>query len=281
MRNIELLQDAFSGCTVRDGVVHLSGSFTDMEMKDIYMWFTEDLLNWNIPHYRIIGFVHSWDSSHQRTAFRRHDAYEQSIIELGIATKDIIPNRIGGNNPEKGCFYGVSEEVENHPKFNRAYGIGPTADSRRANVLMCSKDEIGSLMIDNEFDNKPIRELTSDNAWFTQFSKVEQPDMPKYLIRNKHISNIAGSNDDGTGDLSANTIFLIKEGTGRLHYDEAKKLVVPGWTAFTPCDVAYDLSRYFTVKYPNAGDSTLTLTYWEDLDEDVLTEILRNYGRRL
>lgn len=281
MRNIELMRDAFSSCTVNGGVINFSTQVTPDELKNLYFWFSEDLLNWDIPHFRVIGFVHTWDSSHQRTAFRQHDAYGQSLIELGIATKYIIPNRIGGNDPVKGCYYGENEEVENNPQFNRGFGVGSSAETKRTNLLRVSKDEVGSLMIDNEFDGRDIKVLTSDNAWFTQFSKIEEPDRPRYLIKNKFISRLADSDEDGTGDLSPRTIFFIKEGTGTLTYDEAKKLVVPGWTSFTPCDVAYDLSQFFTVQYPNAGDTTLKLAYWEDIDEGVLTEILRNYGRRL
>lgn len=281
MRNIQLMRDAFSSCTVNNGVINLGGTFTENELRDIYFWFTEDLLNWNIPHWRVVGIMHNWDSHHGQSAFRRNNNYKQSIIELGNMAKFIIPNRIGGNDPVKGCFYGQAEEVENSKQFDRAYGIGATADSRRANVLTESSEVIGSLMIDNEFDGRTIEYLTSDNTWFTQFSKIEEPDRPRFLIRNKFLSHLAKDEEDAM--ISPRTVFFIKEGTGSLSYDESKKLFVEEWKKVSPCSVAFNLAEFFTCNVPVSGQPTnmLTLTYWEDIDEGVLTEILRNYGRRL
>ena len=48
-----------------------------------------------------------------------------------------------------------------------------------------------------------------------------------------------------------------------------------------PCDVAYDLSEYITVQYPDGSTNEMKLVYWEEINEDVLTTILQNYGRRL
>lgn len=281
MRNIQLMRDAFSSCTVNNGVINLGGNFTENELRDIYFWFTEDLLNWNIPHWRVVGIMHSWDSYHGQSAFRRNDNYKQSVIELGNKAKFIIPNRIGGNNPEKGCFYSQAEDIVNSKQFDRAYGVGATADTRRANVLTESSETIGSLMIDNEFDGRVIDSLTSDNTWFTQFSKIEEPDRPRFLIRNKFLSELARDEDDAM--ISPRTVFFIKEGTGSLSYDESKKLFVEEWKKVSPCSVAYNLAEFFTCNVPVSGQPTnmLTLTYWEDIDEGVLTEILRNYGRRL
>lgn len=275
------MRDAFSACTVNNGVINLGGTFTDSELKDIYFWFTEDLLNWNIPHWRVVGVMHSWDSHHGQSAFRRNNNYKQSIIELGVKLKYIIPNRIGGNNPEKGCFYGQAEEIENLKNFDRGFGYGPTAETRRANVLTEPSTVIGSLMIDNEFDGRVIRELMSDNAWFTQFSKIEEPDRPRFLIRDKFISELADDKEDAM--IKPRTILFIKEGTGTLSYDESRKLFVEDWNKVSPVNVAYNLSEFFTCCYPD-GDgpaNTLKLTYWENIDEGVLTEILRNYGRRM
>ena len=280
MRNIQLMKDAFSSCTVSDGIIHLGGQFTPGELKDIYTWFSEDLLGSMIPHWRVVGFYQRWDNAHGQSALRKNDNYDQSIIELGMKMKYIIPDRIGGNDPEKGCFYGQAEDIKTRPEFDREYGLGSSASTRRANILKESHQVVGSIMVCRLFECENIVDLRSDNAYFTQASMVNEAEKPNYLIRNKLISNIIEPFKDA--DSTPTLIMFIKEGTGSLSYEDSRKLFVEEYDRVAPVRVSYDLSEFFTCATPNPGDSnTLRLVYWEDINENVLTEILRNYGRRL
>lgn len=280
MRNINLLKDAFSNCFVNNGIIRFMKSYSPEQMAELYTDFTEDLLNCNIPHWRVVGFYHQWDDKHGKSVFRCNDNYGQSLIELSLKMRYIIPEQNGGIDLEKGCFYGETEEVVNMQEFDEAFGWSTTmkANTKKANMIKLPREQIGSLMVTHEYGDPsiPVNELTTSNLWYTQFSLVQEIRHPNVLIPNKEISKLV------RGEMGDPITFMfIKEGTGRLPYSETQKFFKDGWENLMPCDVAYDLSHYITVNSPNGSSNEMHLAYWEDINEDVLTTILQNYGRRL
>lgn len=280
MRDIELVKEAFSNCMVINGKIQFFKKFTPEQIKKIYFTFTEDLLNCNIPHWRVIGFYHEWGDSVDKSVFKHNTCFDKSLIELSISMKYLIPSCNGGNDPSAGCFYGENENVSNYESFDQAYGWSPSmsAKTRKANILKLSKEEIGSLMITTSYgdDNISIDKLTTDNPWYTQFSVVSQFKYPKMLIKGKELCNI-NFNENSNGRM----FMFIKEGTGRLRYSETQKFFNEEWEYLMPCDVAYDLSEFFSCALPKDETDSLRLVYRANINEDVLTTILQNYGRRL
>ena len=280
MRNINLLKDAFSTCFVNNGIIRFMKSYSTELMMELYSSFTEDLLNCNIPHWRVIGFYHQWDDKHGKSAFRCNDNYNQSLIELARNMRFIIPEQNGGTNLEDGCFYGEAEEVENLQEFDEAFGWSASmkASTKKANMLKVPRDQIGSLMVAYEYGDPsiPVNELTTSNLWYTQFSLVQEIKHPNVLIPNKKISDLV------KGEMGDPLTFMfIKEGVGRLSYEDTQSLFKDNWENLMPCDVAYDLSEYISVQCPDGSTNEMKLAYWEEVNEDVLTTILQNYGRRL
>ena len=275
---IELMRACFSNCTVSNGMVLFNRKLNDEEYKAVHSKFSDDLLNCNIPHYRVVGFFHGWDDVHQHSMFRMNELYGCSLIELGFKMQDLIPTRNGGVNPEKGCFYGVNDEVQNLPDFNEGFGRSASMRSgtKRANALMLSKDEIGSMMCDTQGppDVKDVPYLGSDTVWYTQLSYVYDADWPTMLIPNVKVCDIRR-----TGLKTPTVIMFIKKGTGRLDYCDTQKFFDESYDNIMPCRVSYDLSKYFTCAYVPASIGSLKLVYHTKINEEALTAILREYGK--
>ena len=69
------MNECFSGCTVQNGIVHFQRTLNKDELFSVYSQFTSDLLNGEIPHWKVIGFYHGWDDVHQHSLFRCNDIY--------------------------------------------------------------------------------------------------------------------------------------------------------------------------------------------------------------
>lgn len=280
MADISLIGEAFAGCQVNGGIVQFPMQLSPDDLDFIYKRFSVDLLNCNIPHYRVIGIWHDWDDKHKKSVFRCNDIYGCSLIELSMRLRYLVPMEIGGNNPDDGCFYGVNEEVKNLKEFDNAFGPdnGKGYDKRTTNILMRPSTEIGSIMIDSFYGEEDIEvtQITTSNCWYTKYSLVEDLQFPRVLVPNKFISEL---HEEGMGN--ACTFMFIKRGTGRLSFTDTQKFFRRDIEKVMPCDTIYDLSTFFTCRTPNSGDTFLSLVYLEEIDEVVLQNILNNYGRDL
>ena len=278
MTDTSVIGEAFANCQVMGGVVTFPMQLSPEEFKALYDRFSEDLLNCNIPHYRVVGIWHSWDDKHAHSVFRCNDIYGMSLIELSRALRYLVPMQNGGNNPEKGCFYGVNEELENMKEFDNAFGPdnGKGYNKRTSNILMLPSTEIGSLMIDTCWGEpeQTTEVITTSNCWYTQYSVVEDMEWPAVLIPDKYIS---GLKDEGMGH--ACTAMFIKRGVGRLSFKDTQQFFRKDVDSVMPCDTVYDLSMFFTCRVPQPGDAVLRLVYLEKIDEFVLQNILNSYGR--
>lgn len=281
MLGSKAIGEALASCIVVAGNMQFTSSYSSEDLMCIYNRFIEDLLSCNIPHWRVVGFYHGWDDKHGKSVFRCNDIYGCSLIELGQRLSVVIPASNGGINPEVGCFYGFDEDVKNLKEFDEAYGVSPTmkAGTKRTNVLLLPKEEIGSLAANYQVppDERESNGLNTDEMWYTQFSLVESPKWPRMLIPHKRIANLV---KQGMGDPAF--FMFIKEGTGSLSYVDTQKFFVEKCDRIMSCNVSYDLSKFFTVRYPDgSSNNSLQLVYLTELDETVLTTILQNYGRRM
>lgn len=274
----ELMRDCFSTCRVNNGVVSFNTNLSNEERMAVYLQFSNDLLNCNIPHWKVIGFYHGWDDVHQHSLFRRNDIYGMSLIELGFKMGDLIPIENGGINPERGCFYGEDEEIENNKEFDEGFGRSASmrAGTKHANALKEHTDKIGSMMCDYEGppDADPVPYLGSDTVWYTQFSLVEDAEYPTMLVPNVKVCEL---NREGMG--VATTIMFIRKGVGHLSYEDTQKFFDESYDNIMPCDVTYSLSKYFVCAYPADNTQGLRLVYKQEINEDALTKILQDYGK--
>jgi hypothetical protein len=280
MNEISLVGECFAGCTVSNGIVQFSKQLSKDELMIVYNRFSTDLLDYNIPHWRVIGFYHGWDDVHQHSLFRQNDIYGMSLIELGMLMSNIIPVENGGINPEKGCFYGVDEEVVNNKEFDEGHGRSPSmrASTRHANALKLPKEEIGSLMCDYEGppDSDRVPYLGTDTIWYTQNSYVEPASYPEMLLPHVKICDLKR---EGAG--VATTFMFIKKGTGYWDYADTQALFDEGYDNIMPCRTIYDLSKFFACAVPVVGLNGLRLVYKTEINEHALEMILHDYGKGL
>lgn len=269
---------------LKDGILDFGRYFTGEELFKIYQKFSADLLDAKIPNNRVIGFLHDWDVNHSKSVFRNNDIYGQSLIELSMKMTDIIVEEIGGNDPEKGCFYGSEEEVENDERVERYYGIAGKDLSgkiiKKANIFTKdTRENIGALMCgtvmppDSHYEEK----MTTDNITYFQFDTYSQPVYPRTLIKGVDICTF---DTDEQIVAEPRIIMFIKEGKGRMSFRDTQRLVSDKEEKFFSCPTTYDLSKYFTIKTPDKnGGSYLELCYaGYDIDEDVLLSILMKYA---
>ena len=276
--------DLMSRAIVSNGNICFDQQLDDGTLKEVYMRFTHDLFGRLIPHYRVVGIWHGYDDKHDRSLFRTNDIYQQSLIELSLKLKYLVPCNNGGNDASLGCFYGISEDMtefqqssEDFRGFCRDFGMdtsGKSIEARTANVLMVPREVIGSVMIETYHDEEDIKNyFTTSDVWYTK-RMPEDVVHPRVLIPNKFISELYDAKI-----YQATTFMFIMRSTGEMSYEDTQKLFNPRCQEIMPCDAVWDLSQCFVCRMPDPGDGLLRLTYLETIDESVLNEILNGYGR--
>ncbi len=279
--------ELLSKCTVINKSIKAPG-LNGSNIVDFYSQFANDLLGLKIPHYRVIAFWHDYDDKHGYSVFRTNDIFNQSCIELSMQLRYLIPMENGGNWGEKGCFYGITEDMSEFEdvfefkSFNQAYAQTGNAKTKSLNLLKYPRNVIGSLMVDNWHDGDeahPILEVSTSDVWYTQQSP-NNVKKPQVLIPNKHLTHLTLEEDMELAKPT--TFFFIMKGTGKMSYKDTQALFATERCDYImPCDVRYDLSEFFVPRVPDAGDTELHLTCFEDIDNYVLQHILQEYGRSI
>lgn len=267
-----LMYNAFDNCTVRGSDVFLSGDFTDEEMRIIHEKFTSDLLDYNIPHYRVVGVKYMIERDDRRV-LRFNTRYGMTIAELGMQASKIIPGEIAGISREKGCFVGENESLQDIPEgFIGTYG----EDSVRAFSRSVSSECFGQILHTTSLDPQPsdIRHMCGHNLVYCQF-KAANTEKPIMLVPDFHICNVM---DTAVSEV-CRTVFFYMWGSGKRSYSENTRLFAPKSKIF-PCSTVYDLSWVFTCRPlgKQIDRNVIHLLYKEDLNTMVLENILRNYG---
>lgn len=276
--------DLMANCIVMGGTIGFNKTLDFDTLFQVYMRFTRDLFGRNIPHYRVIGIWHDYDDKHEKSVFRTNDIFGQSCIELSLKMRYLVPEKIGGNDAELGCFYSSSEDMsafmesEDFRGFCRDWGLdnGKSIETRTANILNLPRTKIGSLMMDTSHDDLPQKnEFTTSDVWYTQRMPYDVK-FPRVLIPNKHLTHLQ---DCILG--KAPTFMFIMRGTGSMTYEETQRLFNARCEYIMPCNTVWDLSEFFVIRTPMPGDTILRITYLENVDDLVLQSILREYGREI
>lgn len=276
--------ELLTGCIVIGRTIGFSKALDFDMLNAMYTRLADDLFARRIPHYRVVGIWHDYDDKHDKSLFRVNDIFGQSCIELSRKMKYLVPEKIGGNDGNLGCFYGVSEDMsefsqsEDFKGFCRDWGLdnGRSIESRTANILNVPRSKVGSLMMDTSHDDLPQKhEFTTSDVWYTQRMPYDVK-FPRVLVPNKFLTNLQ---DTVLG--KAPTFMFIMKGTGEMSYEQTQELFNARCEYIMPCDTLWDLSMFFVIRVPMAGDTVLRLTCFENIDEGMLQNILRDYGKEL
>ena len=263
-----LMREAFSTCIVTGGRLMFLKQYSDDEIRMIYSKFSEDLLDYNIPHYRVVGIRYPIEYD-RRSVLRLHSSYGMSLIELGEKANLIIPMELGGNDKSLGCFIGENDSPNEVMQFMRdregkkLQAFDKRYDSSEFGMIMhrC-QDADGTLMY----------EMRSENLRYCQFSVADMV-KPMLLVPDLYICTV--QQNDYNADV--NTTFFYKKGTGILDYSDTTKMFTRESEVF-PVRTVYDLSKVFVCGYPDGSNNSLRLIYNMHVDETVLETILRQYG---
>ena len=265
-----LMYRAFSTCIVVDNKVQFVENFTKEEIYQIYDRFSRDLLDYKIPHYRVVGIYYMNALGSNVSVLRSHDGYSMSIIELGDRVRRIIPDTLGGNDPIKGCVISNTDAKAYAELVDEQGNKVEIPDMGISHCLRRSCEDIGQLA----FDNSITTGMHQSDLYWLQFYIGEDADevqAPKFLLDDFLISR--------TQKIGAteNTIFFYKKGTGVVDFNESSRLFTNDCDVF-PCRTVYDLSSFFMVKYPTTETNFLSLMVKEPINLNVLQRILREYG---
>lgn len=299
--------ELLSSCFINGNVLTFIGK-QPQNIREFYNRLADDLFNMRIPHWRVIGFWYWNDPAKAWSMIMNNRIYGQSMIELSRRMKYYIPNAVGGNDPEHGCFYGVAEDMSAYvggwefDRFDENYGFDVIAHLegkharngvRHTNLLMKdSYKDVGCTTIEKYMDgidqSNPV--WTTSDPYYNQFSYDNEIRRPKMLIPNKYIgtlqdkhkeSDLWGGAEDRTIPTDTRTFILFKRGTGRMDYKEARSLFAPNCRYFMPCETRWDLAEFLVPRIPNEGDTFIEFTYLETINDEVLTQILNEYGKEL
>ena len=262
--------DAFANCIVVNKQIMFLQSFSEQDMKKIYAKFCEDLYDYGIPHYRVVG-IHWHEEIGENSVFRINRNYQQSIIELSIKAQDIIPDALGGNDMEKGCFTEKGVKIKSKTSVNLVFG----------DVLKAPLSQVGQLMhvrLDESFHGTPW--IQADSLQYCQFSLPDDDNdivlqAPNFLYEGFNLGRTQGH-----AFSIFQTTFFYMEGTGVHDFDDNQKLFARDKGVF-PCRTVYDLSKFFFCKPVFNLGNALSLVYNYSVNETVLTTILRKYGKEL
>lgn len=276
----KLIHDALSNCVVSNGTLSFDRRFSAEELKIIHKKFTEDLYNFKVPHYRVVGIFHEWDIKSDKSMLITNGLYNTSMLEIEQRARHIIPMEIGGNDPAKGCFIMAGEEIENYqPNFSEWIGI-PANKGKRAEYLTVPHNEVGTLFLRKYMpqENVPDNQLclTSNMYYMEYFVEGSIPTKARVLVNDYPILKFGESDIYGLERIG----FIYKRGTGVVDYSETRQLFAEKADRIMPVRTVYDLVTYVVVgnRYED-GVFTLKYPFAETMDEEVLTTIFNEYGK--
>lgn len=283
MNIVELMRDAFSLCEVKDGKISFLRAYSEEEHKAIYERFMSDLLDWKIPHYRVVGVKFMRDGFNNSMIGHQY-AYNCSFLDIINESSYIIPYKIEGNDIDDACFV---EKGTAHNNKQWVEGNGGHVDILRFPTAECGQLMFKTVIGNTEYNSGPgfldagndFLKIQTDmdikNMHVVQWSLMETLRHPRCLIPEHHFTTV-----EPNSLKSHVTYFFYKKGTGVSSFDRNAKLFTPD-SGVTPCMTKYDLSEFIICRFPMANDpkDCLQIMYKTNIDEYVLTRILNDYGK--
>ncbi len=271
----ELMYNAFSSCIIMGNVIKFLSTFSKEEHMEIYSRFSGDLLDYKIPHYRVVGIRYPTDFVNT-SVIRTHRAFGMSPIELATACSSIVPIKLGGNK-NNGSFVPMDDPT-----------VPPEDSQGRYNILARGATEIGQLMYMggyfSDVENCDPRyrlpgldgmNISTKTLVYKQlsFAEAAMGERPQFLVERDCLATVSDIH------MRKETTLFYEYGTGIMDYGENALLFAPN-SGVLPCRTVYDLSLFFTCKFPVDGDDTssLILQYRDNVNEYGLQEILHQYA---
>lgn len=268
----DLMQEAFGNCVVKGNQIIFNKQYTESNLKAIHSRFTNDLLDYKIPHYRVVGIRYEIERDDRRV-LRLNGRYGMTVVELGIEASKIIPAELGGISREKGCFIGENDSLQDVPEeMVTAYG----EDGVRVFSRNVASTDFGQIMHRTEYEpwNSGQNILSGENLRYNQFS-LRNTEVPLMLVDDFKICEVSA----GAMESIAWTTFFYMKGIGQRSYSDNTKLFSAKSKVF-PCSTVYDLTSVFLCKtLPSGGGNSISIMLLKPINENVLTDILQEYGK--
>lgn len=264
-----LMKSAFENCMVIGQKINFFKQFSYEELLEIYDQFSMDLLDNNIPHYRVVGIYYG-KTINNFNVFTALDKYDRSLIEISQNVSKIIPDVLDNSDLLKFCR---QEDIDEMAPMMKASFIEPGA---KKNIEFGQLNFVSGYLRNVE-DNPDIDQ---DSVIYRTWSRCDDSLIkhPNYLVKDFKVCEASISSK--AGFTSEETVFYYMLGTGSLTYAEANELFNPV-LRIMPVAAEFALSPFITCKYPLQGCQTdgLDLCYFDSINEETLTGILRNYAK--
>lgn len=272
MNNRELLKSALSTCMVLNGNLTFINNYSAKDLMSIYGDLSEALLDYNIPHNRVVGIKYE-DSAAETSILRTHNYFNMSPIDLTVKAQRLIPTELGGS---------LSGNIDGDETFARTTEYRKPEFIESTGRLMYIHN---NLLIDEDnpdprskriIDRQKINRICSETIQYfaDQVANTWNVNVPM-LIKDVDIC------ETKTKDINIYTVtFFYVRGTGVLEFEDTAKFFLDD-AAVMPCRTIFDLGSIVSIRYPEGAGSSLQLVYFDDISEDAFEQILREYGKEL
>lgn len=267
----DLIKEAFRSCVVNGTRIVFERQYSAKDLRAIHSRFTNDLLDYRIPHYRVVGIRYEIERDDRRV-LRLNGRYGMTVVELGYAAQQIIPAAIGGTDRAAGCFVGENDSIQDLPE-SMVTGYGE--DGVKVFSRSIDSDAFGQIMHRTQYEPYAAGQnvINGDNLRYCQLSLLNTH-KPILLVPDIKICSVSATANESV----AWTTFFYMWGMGRRSYSDNTKLFSAKSKVF-PCDTVYDLSSVFLCKtMEDRAGNYLEIMPFKKINNEVLTNILREYG---
>lgn len=225
------------GCKIINGELILTRSLSEDRIQMLSQKLYNALVNYEVPHWRVIGCSVRDNGRTVESVLNKIGGINMSYIELMNALSKIVLSERHGN------FYA--------PDFDNVQSVVFNAQTNNgldfAHVMIC--DQRGKV-------------TTSNGVRF--YGETATP--VKCLALNEDICDVVGKNVE---------IFAyLAFGKGIVDFSDNNR-IFKKCSSIVPCRTVYDLTDTVMVRPYRLGDKNVKFTYFKDVDENVLAEILQ------
>lgn len=226
-----------SDCTVSNGVLRIPSISGNTEaIREVTNTLYNMLVDYKIPHYRVAACV---------------------VLDNGRVPESIIGNIFGVNQSYIEVMYSLSKIILSE-KCGDFYA--PDVDGVESILQVVEEAELyGHCMINNCEGL-----VTTSNGKLRFYGHPRQP--VRCLTRDEEICYYQGNN--------VCIYMYYRKGTGIVEFEE-NGYFFRRCRNVVPCRTVYDLTEVFRIPPYVDGAKDVPLTYLKNVDETVLTEILR------
>lgn len=239
-----------ANCSLKNGILTVPNLNT-FEYVKLATELRNAIINYEIPHWKIVAIQVSLPNLSQLVDFvTKPKGVSKSYAELIPVLKKVVASRGGGQpaivrnvqNIDADCFYKVNGDMA---FISDTEGVVNTYD--------------GNLTYES-FPSKAVKFLCDVDIIETESSIVRA-----IMYRGSGLVDFNESQE--IIQAYRNNVHVIASGMPK--------------TAYCPMSVVYDLSQFVTVRIPTGKENQVKLLYKSKIDEELLEDILRQFGSEL